>query len=485
MSDQTDDTRENDEGKSFSELIDAYNEGMGEDLQVGDQVEGEIIAIGTDTVFVNTGSKIDGAVDREELLDENGELPCDVGDRLTLYVVSINENEMRLSRAISGIGGLRMLQDAHERKIPVEGKVKGQVKGGFHVEVLQRRAFCPISQIDTRYVETPEDYVGQTLSFLVVRLEEKGRNIVLSRRELLEKEQAAAREEFLKTVSVGDTTEGRVTRLMPYGAFVELFPGLEGMVHVSELSWSRVENPADVVSPDDRVTVKILDISEGQKPGEIKLSLSMKATTGDPWETVTDRFSEGEKVRGKVTRCVDFGAFVEIAPGIEGLVHISEMSYKKRVHKPEEVVSEGETVDLTIKEIDPERKRIGLSIRDAEGDPWGDVTGKYEVGQTVQGTVEKKEKFGIFVTLEPGITGLLPKSKIRKSQNAGEIEKLGVDDPITVLVEEIHPKDRKITLGPTDAKEEGDWRDYAPKGKDAGGLGALGEKLKQALREKE
>ena len=483
MSDQTSDARENEEVKSFSELIDDYNEGMGEDLQVGDQVDGEIIAIGQDTVFVNTGSKIDGAVDRGELLDENGEFPHAVGDQLTLYVVSVNENEMRLSRAISGIGGLRMLQDAHERKIPVEGKVKEQVKGGFHVEVLQRRAFCPISQIDTRYVETPEDYIGQTLSFLVVRLEEKGRNIVLSRRELLEKEQEAARDEFLKTVSVGDATEGRVTRLMPYGAFVELFPGLEGMVHVSELSWSRVENPADVVSPDERVTVKILDISEGQKPGEIKLSLSMKATTGDPWETVTDRFSEGDKVRGKVIRCADFGAFVEIAPGIKGLVHISEISYKKRVHKVTDMVSPGDAVDVTVKEIDPERKRIGLSIRDAEGDPWTDVTTKYDVGQTVQGTVEKKEKFGIFVSLEPGVTGLLPKSKIRKSQHAGEIEKLRVDEPITVLVEEIHPQERKITLGPTDAKEEGEWRDFAPEAKDAG-LGTLGEKLKQALREK-
>lgn len=483
MSDQTNDAMNDTEERSFSELIDDYEEGMREDIQVGDQVEGEIIAIGHDTVFVNTGSKIDGAVDREELLDENGELPCKVGDALTLYVVSVNENEMRLSRAMSGIGGLRMLQDAHERKIPVEGKVKEQVKGGFHVEVLQRRAFCPISQIDVRYVETPEDYVGQTLSFRVVRLEEKGRNIVLSRRELLEEEQKAARAEFLKTVAAGDVVEGRVTRLMPYGAFVELFPGLEGMIHVSEMSWSRVENPADVLSPDDRVTVKILDISEGQKPGELKLSLSIKAAVADPWETVTDRFSEGQKVRGKVTRCVDFGAFVEIAPGIEGLVHISEMSYKKRVHKPEEIVAEGEGVDVIIKEIDPDRKRIGLSIRESEGDPWADVAAKYEVGKTVQGTVEKKEKFGIFVSLEPGVTGLLPKSKIRKSQHAGEIEKLGVDAPITVLVEEIHPRDRKITLGPTDAKEEGEWRDYTPESKDAG-LGTLGEKLKQALKAK-
>ncbi len=483
MSDQKSDARENEEIKSFSELIDDYDEGMGEDLQVGDQVDGEIIAIGRDTVFVNTGSKIDGAVDRAELLDENGELPLAVGDKLTLYVVSVNENEMRLSRAISGIGGLRMLQDARERKIPVEGKVKEQVKGGFHVEVLHRRAFCPISQIDARYVETPEDYIGQTLSFLVVRLEEKGRNIVLSRRELLEKEQEGARDEFLKTVSVGDVTEGRVTRLMPYGAFVELFPGLEGMVHVSELSWSRVENPADVVSPDERVTVKILDISEGQKPGEIKLSLSMKAAAADPWETVTDRFSEGDKVRGKVIRCADFGAFVEIAPGIEGLVHISEISYKKRIHKVTDVVSPGEAVEVTVKEIDPDRKRISLSIRDAEGDPWIDVTSRYDVGRTVQGTVEKKEKFGIFVSLEPGVTGLLPKSKIRKSRHAGEIEKLGVDEPITVLVEEIHPQERKITLGPTDAKEEGEWRDYAPEARDAG-LGSLGEKLKQALRDK-
>lgn len=487
MSDEITQRPDAGEGKTFAELVDAYDAGMGDDVQVGDKIEGEIISIGMDTVFVNTGSKIDGSVDREELLDESGELPYAVGDILTLYVVSLDENEMILSRAISGIGGLNLLQDAHAEGIPVEGKVMETCKGGFHVEVMRRRAFCPISQIDTRYVETPEDYVGREFRFLVSRFEENGRNIVVSRRELLMREQEAARQSFLETVNVGDILEGRVISIMPYGVFVELSPGVEGMVHVSEMGWSRIESPADAVAVDDPVTVRLMGIDAGKKPGEVKISLSMKAVTGDPWERIHESFSAGDKVRGKVTRCADFGAFVEIAPGIEGLVHISEMSYARRVLKPADEVSPGEDVDVLIKEIDTERKRVSLSIRDAVGDPWIGVADRYAPGQTVEGTVEKVERFGIFVTIEPGVTGLMPRSKISRSANARAFDRLQPGDPIPASVAEIHPNDRKITLAPADARDTDDWRDYARKERPqggGGGLGDLGEKLQQALRKK-
>lgn len=481
MSDNFSDESNQNEEESFAELFESYGDSMTEDLRVGDKVSGEIISIGMDNVFLNTGTKIDGAVDKAELLDENGELPYEVGDTLEMYVVALDENEIRLSRALSGIGGLNQLRDAHQGKVPVEGNVTEQVKGGFRVGVMQHRAFCPVSQIDTKYVEHPEDYVGQTHRFLITRFEEDGRNIVVSRRELLTKEQEKVKKEFLETAETGMVTEGRVTSLMPYGAFVELFPGVEGLVHVSELSWSRVEKPEEVVRVDDSVRVKVLSIEPGKKPGELKISLSMKQLSGDPWDTLADSFQAGDKIQGKVTRLMDFGAFVEIAPGIEGLVHISEMSYTRRVLRPDEVVQEGEEVDVAIKDVDMEKRRISLSIRDAAGDPWLGIEEKYPVGTRTEGTLEKKESFGYFITLEPGITGLMPRSRISKSAGAAALDKLKVGDRISFLVEEVHPSDRKMTLAPGDAKEEGNWREYA-KGKESS-LGSLGEKLQQAMRD--
>ncbi len=466
--------------ESFADLLDSYSPGENEDVRIGDKVKGEIISIGKDTVFVNTGTKIDGAVDKTDLLDENGELPHNIGDVLDLYIISLNENEIRLSKALSGVGGLNLLQEAFESGVPVEGKVTEQCKGGFHVEMMQRTAFCPVSQIDAKFVKTPEDYVGQVFPFIIARFEEKGKNIIVSRRTLIEREQKKAQKKFLEDVSVGSVLEGKVTSIMPYGVFMEIFPGIEGMVHVSELGWSRVENPGEVFSQGDTATVKLTGIEPGKKPGQLKISLSIKQLTGDPWDSDEDRFHVGEKVKGKVTRCADFGAFVEIAPGIEGLVHISQMSYKKRVLKSEDIVKVGETIDVMIKDIKIENRRISLSIRDAEGDPWVGVKEKYRIGQAVEGTIEKKEKFGYFITLEPGITGLLPKSKISKFHKPSLIEKLKEGEAITIFVEEIHPNDRKITLGPGDSVDEGSWKKYTKDTKTAS-LGSLGEKLQQAL----
>jgi len=469
--------------KSFADLFESYTTSTtsrSEDTRVGDKVKGEIISIGRESVFVDTGGKIDGVVDKEELLDENGELPFREGDILELYVVSRNEHEIRLSKAISGIGGLSLLREAFERGIPVEGKVKGPCKGGCNVEIMHRRAFCPIGQMDLHFVDNVHDYVGNTYQFLITQFEEGGKNIVVSRREHLNRELDKGREKFLEGLIIGAELEGRVTRLLPYGAFVELFPGIEGMVHLSELSWSRLEKPDEFLHVGDSVNVKVVGVEQGEGPAQIKISLSIKQLTGDPWDTVQEQFHEGDRAIGKVTRCADFGAFVEIGPGIEGMVHISEMSYLKRVLKPEDIVHPGETVSVVIKEIDPERRRISLSMKDAEGDPWVDVEGKYHVGQAVEGIVERKEQFGYFVTLEPGVTGLLPKSNFERSDNATSIEKLRTGDTILVVVEQINTGERKITLSPGDSRYEESWRSYK---KDTGQrLGSLGDKLQQAFR---
>jgi small subunit ribosomal protein S1 len=469
--------------ESFAELFESYSSGMNEDIQVGDKISGKVISIGSNAVFIDTGTKIDGVVEKEELLTESGELSCSAGDVLELYVIAVSESEIRLSKAISGIGGLHLLMDAHKGAIPVEGKVLTTCKGGFNVEVIKRRAFCPISQMDVKYVEQPELYLGQTFEFLIKRMEENGRNIVVSRRELLQKMQEKACQEFFQNLSEETLLTGRVTRLMPYGAFVELIPGLEGMVHISELSWSRLEKPEEVVKPGDEVRVRILKIAKGEKKGQKKISLSMKQINRDPWETVEDRFKAGAKVCGRVTRCMKFGVFVEIEAGVEGLVHISEMSYTKRVIHPEDEVKPGQTVWVMIKEIDTVNRRISLSLRDAVGDPWADVEEKFKVGQTVQGTLEKKEAFGYFVNLEPGITGLLPISKIKAAENAPDIERAKIGNGITVKIENIQTAQRKISLGTANAKVEEDWRRFTHQPDSP--LGSLGEQLQKALKQKQ
>jgi len=467
------------ESESFAELLESYQAGMSENLKVGDKIKGKIIAMDNTSVFVDTGTKIDGVADKADLMDDSDVFPYEQGDQLELYVVKVDESEIKLSRAIAGIGGLNMLQEAYKSEIPVEGKVKAVIKGGFQIDVLQRIAFCPISQMDVKYVETPEDYVGETYQFMVKRFEDNGRNIVLSRRVMLEKEQREAQQSYLKDLALESIVEGKVTHLMPYGAFVELTPGLEGMVHISELSWSRLQNPDEAVKPGDTVRVKVLGMEPGKKEGQMKISLSAKQATGDPWSTLADTIHTGDRLKGKVTRCMGFGAFVEVSPGIEGLVHVSEMSYVKRVHHPEDIVTAGETVWVLVKEIDAANRRISLSIKDAEGDPWADIHDKYSIGQAVEGIFEKKEKFGYFVSLEPGVTGLVPKSKVSKTSVAGAVDKLKQGDSITVIVDEIQSETRRISLGITDAKDEEDWQSFS--GDSEQSFGSLGEQLKNAL----
>lgn len=471
---------ETNEEENFADLFESY---MTEqvDIQVGDKIRGEIIAVGDKNIFINTGTKTDGVVEKSELLNDANELECKTGDILDLYVVAIADGEIRLSKSISGAGGDRLLYDAYQNHIPVEGKVTEKCKGGFRVSVMKKSAFCPISQMDTRYVENEDEYVGQTFNFLISKFEQRGKNMVVSRRDLLRQEQEAAKKEFFKTAKPEDMVAGTVVAIKPYGVFVEIVPGVEGMIHISELAWSRVGHPNEIYSVNDPVTAKIIDIN----PETSKIALSVRQASADPWETIHQQFKVGDKINGKVTRCADFGAFVEIAPGIEGLVHVSEMSYLKRIVRAEDVVSPGETVAVTIKDIDAEKKRVSLSMKDAQGDPWLNIGRKYTVGKVYSGRIEKKESFGYFINLEPGVTGLLPKSKINNAPNATEIEKLKIDDPISVKVEEIHATNRKITLG---VEGDGsDWKKFAPQKKtpsSSGSLGDLGEKLRSALKSK-
>jgi small subunit ribosomal protein S1 len=475
------------EDMSFEEMLAIHerDEGPSSRLEPGHRVSVRIVAITSDTVFVSTGAKVDGIVDREEL-EVDGELPCQVGDSLDLYVVTVNPHEVKLSRILRGAGSLAALDEAKTAGLPVEGRVTGQIKGGYAVDIMKRRAFCPMGQIDMRPPGDPESPVGKMYPFLITRLEKGGRNIVVSRRALLEREQAENLEALLAEIAEGDVREGEVTRLAPFGAFVELAPGVEGLAHLSELSWRRVGSADEAVSPGDRVRVKITGINRGEKG--TRISLSIRDVTDDPWKTLGGRLNVDDVVSGKVVRNAPFGSFVEVLPGIEGLVHLSELSYEKRVLKAEEIVVPGDAVSVKIKEIDLERRRISLSLRDAAGNPWDSVTELLPLGADVTGTVEKRAPFGLFITISPGITGLLPNAVIHGSPSRKTLERLGQGDAVSVRVKDIDVENRRVSLlpaGEEDASAVGkDWKRHAPKAAPAPSVGALGLALKAAMDKK-
>lgn len=468
---------------TMDELLETFEREKTRSLQVGDRVRATIVSIGREHVFVDTGTKLDGVIERSELELEDGSLPYQEGDTIEVYVVSRRSGEIRLSRAISGIGGLTVLKEAREKGVPVEGKVLEAVKGGYRVEVMKRRAFCPLSQMDIARTDDPSQHLGKTYTFLIMEMDEEGQDIVLTRRALLEQERDRARDAFLGKITPGDVMTGTVRRIMPYGAVVELADGIEGMVHVSEMSWSRVLDPGDIVHAGEQVAVKVLSVEETDAAGRTRISLSMKQVEQDPWNTVTERFKPGDRLRAIVTRMAEFGVFAQIAPGIEGLVHISEMSYKKRVRRPEELVAVGDEVDVMIKDISPEARRISLSMKEAEGDPWIGAADRYPTGRVVEGVVERKERFGLFVRLEPGITGLLPKSVMDRFPEADALEKLRPGDPVVVSVEKVDTDQRRISLAPADTCDDDDWKPHAQE-PSSSSLGTLGEKLKKAMEKK-
>jgi small subunit ribosomal protein S1 len=367
--------------------------------------------------------------------------------------------------------------------LPLEGKVAEVVNGGFRVLIKGKLAFCPISQMDTKRIETPDEYLGRKLEFRITKFEEGGRNIVVSRRKLLDEQAADSAGSFASEKKAGDIVRGRVARLEKFGAFIELAPGIDGLAHISELAWSRVNDPAEVLTVGQEVSAKILKIETAPDPrggaSRMRVSLSIKQAGAEPWDNLPGELRAGQVVPGKVTRLAKFGAFVELTPGIEGLVPLSEMSYTQRVMSADEIVKEGEQILVMIKDVNPETKRVGLSIKDAGSDPWALVAQKFPVGGIFQGKVTRREGYGLFVQLEDGITGLLPKTK---ASEEFPFDKVKINDLITVQVAEIRREERRISLQPPGDPSADDWKGYvAPAASSGGGFGTLGDKLKAAL----
>lgn len=324
----------------------------------GQTILGTIVAIGKDVAFVNVGGKGEAQLDIEELKDAEGALEVKVGDRIEAMVVS-NEGGLTLSRKLArGAATLRKLEDAFRAGLPVEGRVERVVKGGYEVRIGGQRAFCPMSQVDTVRTEAPEAHQGRVYTFRITQFKEGGKDLVVSRRVLLEEEEKAKAVEVRRNVVADAVLTGRVTSVRDFGAFVDLGAGVQGLLHVSEMAWSRVSDPSQLLSPGQEITVKVLRVEDdGQK-----VALGLKQLSADPWSAVPASYAVGQVRAGRVTRLADFGAFVELEPGVEGLAHASTFAPTGRADAWSRAVPVGTTGSFEILSLEPEKKRIGLAL---------------------------------------------------------------------------------------------------------------------------
>lgn len=364
---QEEPTQVTDNGRAAPEAdaVKQYDETL-KPLAPGDIVEGRVVHVGGDEVLVDVGYKTEGRIPASELGLRPGQTPQDVlrvDDNIAVQVLRVDEGEGTVvlsKRRADERQAWERLTAKFAAGEPVEGEVTARVKGGLLVD-LGVRGFVPASHVDRTFVDNLEQYVGQRLRFRILELDRQKRNVVLSRKELLEEELARAKEQAFSQLQEGQVVTGVVRRLTDFGAFVDIGGGVEGLLHVSEMAWSRVRHPQDVLHEGQEIKVKILGIDRERE----RISLSLKETQPDPWSTVADRYSVGQVVEGEVTRIVDFGAFVKLEDGIEGLVHISQLA-DRRVENPSEVVQPGQRVKVKIVNLDPAARRIGLSIRAAQ-----------------------------------------------------------------------------------------------------------------------
>ncbi|HVT04361.1 MAG TPA: S1 RNA-binding domain-containing protein [Thermoanaerobaculia bacterium] len=413
----------------------------------GDVLQGTIVSISGEDAFVSYGGPTEAVMSVSEL--EGKEL----GDTVEGNVISTGP--IRISRKIAlRKASLDVLKQAMNNGIPVEGKIGARNKGGFDVSVGGQRAFCPLSQIALGKVEDPDSFVGKTFEFKIIEMSDDGRKLVISRTALLKEEAAAKAAEARKAIAVGAVMTGKVKTIMPFGAFVDL-GGVEGLLHVSEMSRRRVNDPKEIVSIGQEVTVKVIKYDESTR----KISLSMKDQEPDPWADLPDRHSVGSQFTGKVVRATDFGLFVELEPGIDGLVHLSQLPLGLKANDPSLAI--GSSVSGWVREVDPERRRLSLALREISvNDPWENAATKYPVGRVIEGTVERASGPGVFVQLEPGLTGLVPISELSVPPGAdiARLHKPGAK--LTVKIMNFDAERKRISLSHEAAKDSASHNDY-------------------------
>jgi small subunit ribosomal protein S1 len=376
-------------------------------LSPGQKIIATVVSISPDTIFLDVGAKSEGYLDRKEIEDDTGNVTVKPGDSMEVYFLSSARNEMLFTTKIGGGSTSRAhLEEAYRSSIPLEGYVKKEIKGGFEITVAGNiRTFCPYSQMDIKKISGPDEYVGKHLLFKITQFSEGGRNIVLSRRIILEEEKEQKLEELKKNLQEGMTVRGKITSIKDFGAFVDV-DGLEGLIPISEIGWSRTEDIREVLTEGQDVEVVILKLDWENE----RFSFSLKQALPDPWEDLAKQFPVGSYHSGKVIRLVKFGAFVNLASGIDGLIHISKLGGGRRVNHPKEVVEEGQTVDVKIEEIDQENKRLSLALVADKTDEETDDSDELEVKQYIQ--KQGKQKAGESL----GTLGEILKAKMKEKK---------------------------------------------------------------------
>ena len=432
--------------KDLLAMLDKYDKPMTTAPEVGAKVKGKIISIGRQFALVDINAKNEAMIKIEEFMDAKKELSKKPGDIIEAYIVSVAHHEIMLSTVLSNKddrrrSGIEELRVAMKNKVPIEGKVTGINKGGFNVRVMGHRAFCPVSQIDLKRVEDPNQFLNASLPFVITQISEGGRNIVVSRLPLLSEGLLTVIDGLKQGIAEKKTYTGTITKITDFGLFIDLGE-IEGLAHISEVAWDRTEDLHKDFEIGQKATCVVIGVELRDPVRNSKISLSLKQSTENPWNSAADRFKAGQSVQGRITRLAPFGAFVLLCPGIEGLIHVSEMSWGKKVRQPSDIVAPGQTVQVTILSVDQIKKEISCSLKDLESDPWKNIREKLPLAASVSGTVAQHTKFGYFIDFAEGITGLLPFANIAPDKK----ESIKVGSPLEVTIESIDEERRRISL---------------------------------------
>jgi len=429
--------------ENFAQL---FEESLKEiETRPGSIVKGTIVAINKDNVLVDAGLKSESVISIDQFRNTSGEVEVSVGDQIDVALDAADDGfgETILSREkAKRHEAWQVLEKAYEEKETVIGVINGKVKGGFTVEVSNIRAFLPGSLVDVRPVRDTTHLEGKDLEFKVIKLDQKRNNVVVSRRAVIESENTVERDELLASLAEGQEVKGIVKNLTDYGAFVDL-GGIDGLLHITDMAWKRVKHPSEIVNVGDEIPVKILKFDRERT----RVSLGMKQLGEDPWVAIANRFPEGSKLTGRVTNLTDYGCFVEIQEGVEGLVHVSEMDWTNKNIHPSKVVNLGDSVEVKVLEIDEERRRISLGLKQCIPNPWEEFAKNFNKGDKVSGNIKSITDFGIFIGLEGGIDGLVHLSDISWKGGEEAVREFKKGDEIAAVVLQVDPERERISLG--------------------------------------
>jgi small subunit ribosomal protein S1 len=430
--------------ESFAEL---FEESLAsKNIKPGAILIGSVIEVSAEVVIVSAGLKSEAVIPASQFHNERGELEVEVGDEVEVALDAVEDGfgETRLSRERAKRARTwAELDDAFENSKIVKGIINGRVKGGFTVEIDFVRAFLPGSLVDMRPVRDPSYLEGKELEFKVIKLDQRRNNVVVSRRAVVEQEYSAEREQLLASLKEGATIKGIVKNLTDYGAFVDL-GGIDGLLHITDMAWKRVKHPSEVVTVGDEIDVKILRFDKEKT----RVSLGIKQLGSDPWEAIARRYPQNTRLVGKVTNITDYGCFVEIEDGVEGLVHVSEMDWTNKNVNPSKVVTVGEEVEVMVLEIDEERRRISLGIKHCNSNPWTDFASDFNRGDRVTGSIKSITDFGVFIGLPGGIDGLVHFSDISWEIPGEEaVRNYTKGEEVETVVLAIDPERERISLG--------------------------------------